>query len=77
MPRSNKKKRGNQIVLRLGDGVHLHLETTKQNKKKSKKRGVEVPFLSRLGDGTHLCSKEKNQNKKKEGEFKLPVATPL
>jgi len=30
VPRSNPKKRGNQIVLRLGDGAHLHLKTTKQ-----------------------------------------------
>jgi hypothetical protein len=40
VPKSNQKKGGSQIVLKLGDGVHLHLETAKQKEKKRKKWGA-------------------------------------
>jgi len=43
-PKATKKKGGSQIVLRLGDGAHLHLETTKQKKEKRKKGELKLPF---------------------------------
>jgi hypothetical protein len=56
------KKRGSQIVQRLGDGARMHLKTTK--KKRKKKGGVEALPLLRLGNGAHLCPKEKKKPKK-------------
>jgi len=60
-------------VLRLGDGAHLCLKTTKQKERKKKKRGVEAPPLLRLGDGAHLCPKEiKTKKRKKRGSSSFP-----
>jgi len=64
--RSNKKKRGSQIVLKLGNGAHLHLETTKQKRKKRKKGGAKTPPLPRLSDGAHMCLEEKKIKKRKK-----------
>jgi len=47
-PKATKKKGGSQIVLRLGDGAHLHLETTKQKKEKRKKGELKLPFCWNL-----------------------------
>jgi len=33
------KKKGSQIVLKLGDGTHLHQEKTKEKEKEKKTRG--------------------------------------
>ncbi len=72
-PKATKKQKGNQIVLRLGDGAHLCLKTTKQKERKKKKRGVEAPPLLRLGDGAHLCPKEiKTKKRKKRGSSSFP-----
>jgi hypothetical protein len=62
-----QKKWGNQIVLRLGDGTHLHLETTKEKEKKRKKGRAEAPLVLRLSDGAHLRLEEKKPKKGRRG----------
>jgi hypothetical protein len=33
-PKATKEKKGGQIVLKVGDGTHMHLEIIKQKEKK-------------------------------------------
>jgi hypothetical protein len=43
------KKKGSQIVLKLGDGTHLHQEKTKEKKKKKKNKGeLKLPLCKNL-----------------------------
>jgi hypothetical protein len=65
-------------MLKLGDGTHLHLETTKQKGEKMKKRRSQSSPLPRLGNGTPLVPiRKENQKKDEEGELKFPFCLNL
>jgi len=62
-------------VLRLGDGTHLHLKTTKEKKEKGEPK---LPLSRNLAMAPTCAQKEKkNQKKEKEGELKVPLLLRL
>jgi len=69
VPKRNLKKRRSQIVLRLGDSAHLHLETTKQKEKKGESK---FPLCRDLAMVATCTQKKKKTRKRKKRRSSFP-----